>query len=298
MAGTNRRLIVSSTGFPGTNATWRFIQEAWSEPLKALALLAGDKTILSGVVIVGQNVSNGYVVFDGEILPFVGGQLQQMCSIQEDVETATYDADNNNDGQQDVFPVFRTRQVVFGTAGLTPFAFADLTRLSSLKQLQPIGSIIMWSGAIADIPSGWQLCDGTNNTPDLRNRFIVGAGDEYNINANAGNNNIQLQTANLPSFQAGGSTSDAGNHSHAYKDSFFIEGFPQGDVPGTFGDYVGNNKQGARGDNDNRYIWWRNGTTNAGGNHIHGVSVSFNGQSQPIDIRPKYYALAFIIYKG
>lgn len=38
----------------------------------------------------------------------------------------------------------------------------------------PIGAIVMWSGAIASIPSGWALCDGTNGTPDLRNRFIRG----------------------------------------------------------------------------------------------------------------------------
>jgi hypothetical protein len=39
----------------------------------------------------------------------------------------------------------------------------------------PAGIITMWSGTIATIPSGWLLCDGTNSTPDLRNRFIVGA---------------------------------------------------------------------------------------------------------------------------
>ena len=37
------------------------------------------------------------------------------------------------------------------------------------------GMIMMWSGTIATIPSGWVLCDGTNSTPDLRNRFIIGA---------------------------------------------------------------------------------------------------------------------------
>jgi hypothetical protein len=37
------------------------------------------------------------------------------------------------------------------------------------------GMIMMWSGTIATIPSGWYLCNGSNGTPDLRNRFIVGA---------------------------------------------------------------------------------------------------------------------------
>ena len=42
------------------------------------------------------------------------------------------------------------------------------------------GMIMMWSGDIGTIPAGWVLCNGTNGTPDLRNRFMVGAGDEYN----------------------------------------------------------------------------------------------------------------------
>ena len=39
----------------------------------------------------------------------------------------------------------------------------------------PAGGIIMWSGTIATIPTGWVLCDGNNSTPDLTNRSIVGA---------------------------------------------------------------------------------------------------------------------------
>lgn len=41
--------------------------------------------------------------------------------------------------------------------------------------LVPSGGIILWKGTIATIPSGWALCDGTNGTPDLRDKFIVGA---------------------------------------------------------------------------------------------------------------------------
>jgi hypothetical protein len=39
----------------------------------------------------------------------------------------------------------------------------------------PVGGIIMWSGTVATIPSGWALCNGSNGTPDLRDRFIIGA---------------------------------------------------------------------------------------------------------------------------
>lgn len=50
----------------------------------------------------------------------------------------------------------------------------------------PSGGIIMWSGTLANIPSGWVLCDGSNGSPDLRNRFIVGAGNQYSVGAVGG----------------------------------------------------------------------------------------------------------------
>ena len=48
-------------------------------------------------------------------------------------------------------------------------------------KMQPFkkGMIILWSGSIASIPGGFALCNGSNGTPDLRGRFIMGAGDEY-----------------------------------------------------------------------------------------------------------------------
>ena len=48
------------------------------------------------------------------------------------------------------------------------------------------GFICLWSGAEVDIPSGWHLCDGTAGTPDLRNKFIIGAGDTYAVGAEGG----------------------------------------------------------------------------------------------------------------
>jgi len=42
------------------------------------------------------------------------------------------------------------------------------------------GMIMLWAGEVVDIPAGWTLCDGSNDTPDLRDKFIVGAGDAYN----------------------------------------------------------------------------------------------------------------------
>jgi len=49
------------------------------------------------------------------------------------------------------------------------------------------GIIILWYGAVAEIPIGWQLCDGTNGTPDLRDNFVISAGPTYAIDSTGGN---------------------------------------------------------------------------------------------------------------
>jgi hypothetical protein len=50
----------------------------------------------------------------------------------------------------------------------------------------PSGGIIIWSGSAAAIPSGWYLCNGSNSTPDLRDRFVVGAGSTYSVGNTGG----------------------------------------------------------------------------------------------------------------
>ncbi len=50
----------------------------------------------------------------------------------------------------------------------------------------PTGVISLWYGSIGSVPSGWYLCDGANGTPDLRNRFVVGAGSTYAVAATGG----------------------------------------------------------------------------------------------------------------
>jgi hypothetical protein len=66
----------------------------------------------------------------------------------------------------------------------------------------PQGAIIMWSGTLASIPSGWALCDGTNGTPDLRNRFIYGvsAGEDPGATGGSIEHNHQV---NIPGAALG-----------------------------------------------------------------------------------------------
>ena len=68
------------------------------------------------------------------------------------------------------------------------------------------GMIILWSGAANAIPSGFVLCDGNNSTPDLRDRFVVGAGNSYSV-GDTGGSNTASDTANISiSISGAGST--------------------------------------------------------------------------------------------
>lgn len=57
---------------------------------------------------------------------------------------------------------------------------------SQLNNPIPSGAIILWSGSVAAVPTGYSLCDGTNGTPDLRDKFVVGAGNSYAPGATGG----------------------------------------------------------------------------------------------------------------
>ena len=68
----------------------------------------------------------------------------------------------------------------------------------SLDSSIPSGTIITWYGALGSIPSGFVLCDGSHGTPDLRNRFIVGAGNSYTLGATGGADTVTLTTTQMP----------------------------------------------------------------------------------------------------
>jgi len=169
----------------------------------------------------------------------------------------------------------------------------------------PVGGIIMWSGTIASIPSGWKLCNGANGTPDLRDKFVVGAHSDLSGTAKSNVEGSYNQSGGDISHNHGGNTTahtlTAGqipSHNHTYKDSYYIEiNNPGTGASGTLGgaDYVGPTKYKGSGDsdNDNKYVYWRNGTTNStgtGGGHSHPV---------PTDNHvPPYFALAYIMFTG
>ena len=149
----------------------------------------------------------------------------------------------------------------------------------------PVGGIIMWSGSIAAIPTGWALCNGSNGTPDLRNRFVIGAHSD-----SAG---VAYSTVTGSNTQTGGSKDAiAVSHTHTATSSVsdpghnhtsFTNGAPNG---------VG---AGAALTSSS----WGNTPGHAVQSNTTGISVSTTvasaGSSGTNANLPPYYALAFIM---
>jgi len=140
------------------------------------------------------------------------------------------------------------------------------------------GMIILWSGAEVDIPTGFTLCNGQNNTPDLRSRFVVGAGTggNYSVNATGGS-----ADATLVSHQHGAGSYSAvsdGAHTHNYN---FRSGTERAD----------NDEDHARNSGVQQY------TTSSDGSHTHSISGSSSteGSSATNANLPPYYALCYIM---
>ena len=149
-------------------------------------------------------VGNGQQFFDNNGLPLAGGLLYTYQA-GSSTPLTTYTTVNGT--------IPNSNPIILDSAGRTPqevwmqtgysYKFVLQTSagvtLQTLDNLYPIlqtapvvtpslptGAIILWSGSIGAIPSGFTICDGTLGTPDLRDRFIVGAGSSYAVAATGG----------------------------------------------------------------------------------------------------------------
>lgn len=147
---------------------------------------------------------NGQTIFGPTGLPLAGGQI---FTYQAGSSTplSTYTTINGN--------IVQTNPIILGTDGKLAqelwlqsgysykFVLEDannnlintydniagiLTQIPSTSPTLPSGVILIWSGSTGSIPSGYVICDGTNGTPDLRNSFVLGAGNSYSVGQTGG----------------------------------------------------------------------------------------------------------------
>lgn len=170
----------------------------------------------------------------------------------------------------------------------------------------PVGTVVMWSGSVTERPSGWALCDGSVvnglRTPDLRGRFVLGAGTgpgrtERRVGDLGGAETVTLSVAELPSHShfmdpSPMSMSSTGNHSHEISTEAHDTRWQDG---GFFETWIAVN-------NDSSHVSMFRSSVSTGstGNHDHvldltSVQSTTRGEGRPHPNMPPFYVLAYIV---
>lgn len=166
----------------------------------------------------------------------------------------------------------------------TAFVQAALAGASGV----PAGVICMWSGTIATVPSGWALCDGTNGTPDLVDRFVVAAGstaggDKYDPGDTGGADSVTLTLTQVPAHTHSGTTGGGGAHTHVVGVPFW---------GGASGSATMIDKRDAADDDP---AFSATASVQPASDHTHTFTTDSKGGGGSHENRPPYYALAFIM---
>ena len=118
---------------------------------------------------------------------------------------------SDNLGGLNISPAFTgvpTAPTAISGTNTTQLATTAFVQLSAVAAI-PVGGIILWSGSVASIPAGWLLCNGAYSTPNLADRFILGAGNLYAVNAAGGSADLVVPSHTHTATDSG--------HSHTYQ---------------------------------------------------------------------------------
>ena len=299
----NKINFLGKENFPVSTNTLDMMQKMIQESAQA-ALLGGSNYILKGCTAVGSTTSEGVVVINGEVLPFVGGETKSKVTIRETYKALTAFGVEYPEA-------YAYRNAIFDNNG--EYNWGEFTQVLTNKELQTRieaikgdepGMVKMWSGRISRIPNEYRLCDGSLLTiadypelydnigisfggngvtdfrlPDIRGRFVVGydsTSPEYNhiSSSNTGGvNKVTLTTEQIP------------EHDHVKNVLFNRLSARASDIdelatPGSIDDVTPSREYNVGSMSEDR---WRDAT------------IQKVGGGQEHENRPPYYVLAYII---
>jgi hypothetical protein len=154
----------------------------------------------------------------------------------------------------------------------------------------PTGMISLWYGSIGSVPSGWYLCDGTNGTPDLRNKFVVGAGSTYSVAATGGSTDAVV----VSHTHTATSTVTDPTHSHALMGAG-TAGNLKGLSESATRNVAGNDSTVSRGYIQTAPTGGENFVQSSSTNVTVATSNATTGVSATNANLPPYYALAYVM---
>ncbi|MBE7671606.1 hypothetical protein F7647_10520 [Tenacibaculum piscium] len=287
-------------GFPLETNTLTEMQKAW-QIFNAFGFLAGDKTIISGCEVIGNQITNGFIYLDGELLEFRGGIKQNTVVIIQEETKVTFEDKTKK-------PVYFTRYVTFGVSGNSiPWSnFKHIDNLivlsnqvkkleKELAEIKPIFKEIKYVGTSvtqAELQRGWFIANGQNGTDNILGRMLVGYDanqTEFNtIGKKGGEKTHQLTTSELPSHQHEGRTRSAGSHNHDVMDG--SGGSGTGSVLDGGGNFAGQDRKRAFVSGD--------GLIKDSGSHIHHFTTDSEGNNKPHNNLPPYIVALPIQFIG
>jgi microcystin-dependent protein len=233
-------------------------------------------------------IGNGQQFFDNNGLPLNGGLLYTYqagsstpLTTYTDIGGSIANAnpivlDTSGRSSNEVWLTygFNYKFVLKTSAGVTIGTYDNIYGIVGVQAAVgttiPAGMISLWYGSIGSVPTGWYLCDGSNGTPDLRDRFIIGAGSSYSVGATGGSTTHTLTTSEMPSHSHTATVTDPG-HNHSITATTF--GAPTGST-----------------------ILVPNGSTTTGTSTT-GITVTnaTTGSGTAFNILNPYYALAYVM---
>jgi len=181
-------------------------------------------------------------------------------------------------------PAASTASAGTSTTQIATTAFVTTAIAAATAALIPSGMIMIWSGSVGSIPTGWTLCNGSNSTPDLRDKFVIGAGSTYAVGGTGGSANAivvsHTHTATVSTTSLTGTATAISETWSGY-----------GSATGVFSKLFGYNAGNTPASTD---------ASNAGGlsldaSHNHTTTISTEGASGNNANLPPYYALCYIM---